>query len=209
MLNDNIINEPIGVNFDQETISGREGFNLVKNNIVPESYNLSTISSIILPRYIDNYNESINLVDILASNLKIEYHDLFLNVIKREELEDGFVAKSELVYQEIVLKYGYVLSVDFINDICMWGWQNNDIKVLLSVLKIIANITSEYEIEKFIHIAMYLFGHKNLEIADSAIFCFEKWGRKKDAELLKKFREPKEDWLKDYFHKTIAYLENL
>ena len=150
-----------------------------------------------------------NTVDSAYKELKDRYYQLFLNVIKNEELEEEYISKSEILYRKIAEEYGYILASNFINDIYIYGIQNNNIKVLLTVLKIISNVSNENEINTFSIIAISLFTYNNVEIIDEAISCFEKWGRKSDAELLKNFKEPKEKWLADYFKETILYLEGL
>ncbi len=153
--------------------------------------------------------ENISEIDKLYNNLTEEYYNVFLNVIKHEELEEGYLSKSEILYKEIAKKYGYVLASNFINAIYKYGIQHNDLKVLLSILKIISNISNENEIDNFSIIAISLFKYNNIEIIDEAISCFEKWGRKEDAELLKNFEEPSQQWLAEYYRETISYLEGL
>lgn len=168
------------------------------------TYNISN-------KFLTNTN-SFDVSSPLDDNFKLlneEYLEKFLNVIKREELEDGFLSNSELLYTEIAKKYGFVLATNFINSIHKTGLQNNDLKITLSILKIISNIKNEIEIDNFSIITLSLFSHKNIEIIDGAISCFEKWGRKSDAELLKNFNVPDVPWLKEYFDKTISYLEGL
>lgn len=148
-------------------------------------------------------------IDNAYENFKWKYYDVFLNVINQEELEDGYLSKSEVLYKEITKEYGYVFASNFINDIYKYGIQENNLKVLLSILKIISNVTNENEINIFCVIAISLLNYKNVEIVDSAIACFEKWGRKNDAEILKNFKEPTESWLAEYYKNTISYLEGL
>lgn len=153
--------------------------------------------------------ESQNPVDIYFEKLMNNYYELFLNVINHEELEEGYLSKSEIMYEKITQEYGYVLASNFINNIYKYGIQNNDLKVLLSILKLISNISNKNEINNFSVIAISLFSYNNVEIIDGAITCFAKWGRKEDAELLRNFKEPTEKWLKDYYNETILYLEGL
>ena len=154
-------------------------------------------------------NIDVNPIDMISRKLREEYYELFLNTIRQEELEEGYLSKSEIMYEKITQEYGYVLASNFINDIYKYGIQKNDLKILLSVLKLISNISNENEINNFSIIAISLFNYNNVEIIDSAIACFEKWARKSDAELLKNFKSPDEEWLKDYYNKTILYLEGL
>lgn len=153
--------------------------------------------------------ESTSEIDNLYNSLIDEYYNVFLNVIKYEELEEGYLSKSEVLYKEIAKKYGYVLASNFVNAIYKYGIQNNDLKILLSILKIISNISNKNEIDNFSIIAISLLRFNNVEIIDEAITCFEKWGRKSDAELLKNFEEPSQKWLAEYYRETIAYLEGL
>lgn len=153
--------------------------------------------------------ESISEIDKLYNSLIDEYYNVFLNVMKYEELEEGYLSKSEVLYKEIAKKYGYVLASNFINAIYKYGIQNNDLKILLSILKIISNISNKNEIDNFSIIAISLLRFNNAEIIDEAISCFEKWGRKSDAELLKNFEEPSQKWLAEYYRETISYLEGL
>ena len=153
--------------------------------------------------------ESTSEIDKLYNTLIDEYYNVFLNVIKYEELEEGYLSKSEVLYRKIAKKYGYVLAPNFINAIYKYGIQNNDLKILLSILKIISNISNKNEIDNFSIIAISLLRFNNAEIIDEAISCFEKWGRKSDAELLKNFEEPSQKWLAEYYRETISYLEGL
>lgn len=153
--------------------------------------------------------ESTSEIDKLYNSLIDEYYNVFLNVMKYEELEEGYLSKSEVLYKEIAKKYGYVLASNFINAIYKYGIQNNDLKILLSILKIISNISNKNEIDNFSIIAISLLRFNNAEIIDEAISCFEKWGRKSDAELLKNFEEPSQKWLSEYYRETISYLEGL
>ncbi len=153
--------------------------------------------------------ENTSEVDKLYNSLIDEYYNVFLNVMKYEELEEGYLSKSEILYKEIAKKYGYVLASNFINAIYKYGIQNNDLKILLSILKIISNISNKNEIDNFSIIAISLLKYNNAEIVDEAISCFEKWGRKSDAELLKNFEEPSQKWLAEYYRDTISYLEGL
>lgn len=153
--------------------------------------------------------ESTSEIDKLYNTLIDEYYNVFLNVIKYEELEEGYLSKSEVLYKKIAKKYGYVLASNFINAIYKYGIQNNDLKILLSILKIISNISNKNEIDNFSIIAISLLRFNNAEIIDEAISCFEKWGRKSDAELLKNFEEPSQKWLAEYYRETISYLEGL
>lgn len=153
--------------------------------------------------------ESTSEIDKLYNSLIDEYYNVFLNVMKYEELEEGYLSKSEVLYKEIAKKYGYVLASNFINAIYKYGIQNNDLKILLSILKIISNISNKNEIDNFSIIAISLLRFNNAEIIDEAISCFEKWGRKSDAELLKNFEEPSQKWLAEYYRETISYLEGL
>lgn len=153
--------------------------------------------------------ESTSEIDKLYNSLIDEYYNVFLNVMKYEELEEGYLSKSEVLYKEIAKKYGYVLASNFINSIYKYGIQNNDLKILLSILKIISNISNKNEIDNFSIIAISLLRFNNAEIIDEAISCFEKWGRKSDAELLKNFEEPSQKWLAEYYRETISYLEGL
>ena len=56
-----------------------------------------------------------NTVDSAYKELKDRYYQLFLNVIKNEELEEEYISKSEILYRKIAEEYGYVLASNFIN----------------------------------------------------------------------------------------------
>jgi hypothetical protein len=87
--------------------------------------------------------------------------------------------------------------------------KTQDVKPLLSILKIISNVNSDNEIDNFSVMASALMHHKDIEITDAAISCFEKWGRKEHAATMRNFTVPTEKWLADYFNETVKYLESL
>jgi len=147
-------------------------------------------------------------IDALAEELKEKYYEIFITTVKYEELEDTIMSKSELLYSEIVSKYGYILSSNFVNTIFKESLQKQDVKSLISILNLISNVNHVREIDIFSVIALTLLHHSDVEIVDKSISCFAKWGRKEDADILSSFQSPSEEWLAEFFNKTIDYLRS-
>ena len=123
--------------------------------------------------------------------------------IHTEELEFGFIGKTtKLIENYIKLNKDLTL-----NSLSKFGLDNfNNIKILYAILHTFAHL--RYNLVEPIGptFALATLNHKNIEIKDFSIQCFEIWNDKKTLSYLKVIKI-EEEWLNHYFQSVITSIE--
>lgn len=145
---------------------------------------------------IEKKNEWSQLVHKLAEELRF--------VIAQDDFIDGEISKSEQYIRELVLGDELTMIRDALNHIYETSFDQPHI--LVGVLTIVSSLPYDTFAPDAQTIAIGALSHKDLEVRDKAIQCFERWNSKKGLDYLRRFKfEPA--WLQRYVDRVIYYIE--
>lgn len=125
-------------------------------------------------------------------------------MLSRDEFIDGEISTSER-YMEDVYQIG---DLDCIKEALMRVYTKNysNSHIVVGTLMMISRIPYDLAEPNGTLMALGLLSHKDLEVRDRAIQCFERWNSKKGLVILRNIKcSPK--WLQNYADKVIAYIE--
>lgn len=125
-------------------------------------------------------------------------------LISKDDYVDGEISTSEVFMEDHYANNDF----DYVKEALMKVYTDNYSKsnIVIGVLRMISRIPYDDIAPTGPIMALGLTTHKNLEVRDSAIQCFERWNSKKGLEILKNIEcNPK--WLQQYLNKVICYIE--
>lgn len=145
-----------------------------------------------------------NLLKHLFEECWNKYENIFIQTILNEYIEDGYFSNSQILFNNIVKEYNNIISSQFLNEIYLKNATSN--KVIKSLLYIMANmqLNDLHGIE--LGIVMFAFSHKDYEIKDLALQCFEKWKEPRYIGLLST-QSMGVDYLDEYLKYIISKTE--
>lgn len=129
---------------------------------------------------------------------------VFLRMLRDEDLEAGYSNALDDLVNDLIEKDPIIASV-WLNDLYVNYY--SDSKILNAVLFTISRI--ENQSIRFSLITMAIAGlcHKDLEIRETAIRCFENWGDNSSLKCLKTSQKDSVEWINDYKKQVIADIE--
>lgn len=180
-------------NILQETTDGNDtASRIISNdasNTLPISYSNSNIEKAVLEFRKMKIEKAVNEITMMLS---------------RDEFIDGEISVSER-YVEDAYESG---DLDCIKEALMEVYTKNysNSHMVVGILMMISRIPYDVVEPKGTLMALGLLSHRDLEVRDRAIQCFERWNSKKGLEILRNVEcSPK--WLQNYADKVIAYIE--
>lgn len=154
---------------------------------------------------------SIELINSTSSQTKEEvfnndvFFDEFRRLIYKEDIEFGYYSKTcEFVEKELLKDKISVLNV-FLDKTLKF---TDDKYVLFAILHTISHLDYALVYPNAQYIPMAMINHKDLEIKDYAIQCFEIWESKDSLAYLKDL-ELQSKSLQSYLTKVIKYIEEI
>lgn len=129
----------------------------------------------------------------------------FVEIAKREEVEYGLIAASEILLKEYFELYGHSFG-DIVQHIYMMELGKG--KVILSLLKYLSSkgYMDVYPYGQMV--AMAALAHENIEVREAGIRSFEAWEHVNGKTVLSSLEvHPK--WLDDYRKEVLQQLESL
>lgn len=134
--------------------------------------------------------------EYLRENLTIK----FLNLIKDEDFEFGFISRSEeLVKHE--LSTNALATRNWLNEMFIRYFDNE--LVLIGILRIIARLDESIIFPQGQTLAIASLSHSNNEIKELGIRAFENWCSIDSLRILKTL-DLNNTWLKDYVNEVIS-----
>lgn len=174
---------------------------MCNSNSLLNNYLLSKNSSI------SNANSSKNIDDTIESILNEcinKYEKLFYNTILNEYIEDGYISDSQRLFKIISEEYGNNISGIFLNRIyTKYVFEG---KVVKSLLYIMSRLNPDHLNGVQEGIIAFALNHKDYEIRDLALQCFEQWDDIKYLDLLRSL-DMDVDFLQEYLDCIIECLE--
>ncbi len=160
---------------------------------------------------------SITSIDSLRKNstdtiIENPYNkDLFneeISVLKEILENDHFESGIESNFERFIRKTLKNKNLDIknlINVLMLQGFSND--LMLLALLKTMSHFAYYELYPQSMTIAMACLSHKNVEIKECVIGCFENWATHECLGILKTFSKFEEIWLNEYITQVISDLE--
>ena len=125
-------------------------------------------------------------------------------LILKDDFIDGEISESEK-YMEVAYKSD---NFDCIKEALMKVYTNNfsNSHIVVGILMMISRVPYDAIEPKGTLMALGSLSHKNLEVRDRVIQCFERWNSKKGLVILKSI-ECSPAWLQNYANKVISFIE--
>lgn len=145
----------------------------------------------------------------VSSNENVSINDFthFISLLRNETFESGISNPSENYFISILEK-DRLAALNCISNLFLenYNLKGDCISILLGILHLLSHLNywEIYPIGQMI--AMNALSHKNNEVAEFGIKCFENWGEKRSIGILKTIQY-KQDWLQDYANMVIKSLE--
>lgn len=124
--------------------------------------------------------------------------------IENESLEFGLISKTTLFVKEFLLE-NKDETLSILSSLLLSNF--NDIKFVYSILHTISHLDYDLIYPGGVLMAFTASRHKDIEIQDFAIQCFEMWNNKDSLGYLNMIIIDT-PWLDEYFKKVITYIEN-
>ncbi|MEG9198754.1 hypothetical protein [Lactococcus lactis] len=141
--------------------------------------------------------------------MNYQYNNL-KNILCTENFESGIESNAE-TFIRALLKKDKTLAQQLISNLFYnsFGQKNNkDIEILIGILNIISHLeinNKDYSMLKVI--ALAAISHKNDDVKDYAVQCFENWNDPSDISTLKNIQS-QASWLQNYIDKVIKSLSS-
>lgn len=141
--------------------------------------------------------------------MNYQYNNL-KNILCTENFESGIESNAE-IFIRTLLKKDKILAQKIISDLFYNSFgekTNKDTDILIGILNIISHIeinNKDYSMLKVIAIAAI--AHKNDDVKDYAVQCFENWSNPGDVSILKNIQS-QASWLQNYIDKVIKDLSS-
>ena len=178
---------------------------LSANQFFEQKSNVDSWSS--YTNYINKSLTSRKDISLSKESLKQNFTEKLLYEFKAciytEELEFGFIGNTT----KLIEKYIKLNKDLTLNSLSKFGLDNfNNIKIIYAILHTFAHL--RYNLVEPIGptFALAVLSHKNIEIKDFSIQCFEIWNDKKTLSYLKSIKI-EEEWLNSYFKSVITSIE--
>lgn len=124
--------------------------------------------------------------------------------IMRDEFVDGDISESEKYIQRVETTFEFDCVKEALVKIYTQNYSNSHIAT--GLLMMISSVPYDKMEPVGPVMALGLLSHKDLEVRDRAIQCFERWNSKKGLDILKNLScSPK--WLQKYVNAVIKYIE--
>jgi len=207
-----------------------------RNKLQPEEFSIVTIQCIvsyykskkkkIIPRETisreDNnlFNDS-TLIDRFIDSEKVydipdpasefaEKHEYALKSMLTSEISESGVVNLSEEYFGKMIDEDHRLALNLVNKIFMdcISTNNREYNLLVNVLHLLSHFDYQKVYPWAQTMAIAALGHKNAEVRDYAIKCYENW---KNPDGIKNLKAVKfnEEWLQEYANAVIKELENL
>lgn len=147
-------------------------------------------------------NSSLSKISNFTSKL---FFEQFRSLIYSEDLEFGYYSKTcDFVEKNIKENKELVLNSFLENTLK----NSNDKYILFAILHTISHLDYELVFPHAQFIPLSLINHKDLEIRDYSIQCFEIWESKESLTYLKNLNLESHS-LQNYLNNVISYIESL
>ena len=162
-----------------------------------------SISDTILSEDYYHYSFENEINKFRLNHQKDDFAVQLLNCIKDQHFEYGINSQADLLVQK-QLNINMLATENTLNELFV---NNFDIPhVIIGILQIISRLSEPSIISKGQVMAIAALSHKNLEVRDCGIRCFECWANESSLRILKCIKtEPK--WLQEYIENVITYIE--
>lgn len=165
-------------------------------------WEVSTTHMEILQSQTEEQNICINETDEhLCSQFKTQFDEL----IRHSDFEFGFSSAADHYVLTAIKQYG-PFAREWINDIFLKNF--DDPPFLTGLLRVIAHFDYTDMYPQGMTMATAALLHKDVEIRDCAVRCFESWEDPENLKILKNLSFS-EYWLSEYLNEVISYLEDL
>ena len=150
-------------------------------------------------------NEDIEKAVLRIRDMKIERAVTEItNLISKDEYIDGEISSSEKYMEEAYRSDDFDCVKEALMKVYTKYYSDSD--TVSGILMMISRVPYDSVDPQGTLMALGLLTHKDLEVRDKAIQCFERWNSKKGLGILKNIEcSPK--WLQDYAEKVIEYIE--
>ena len=217
-LFENVFNGSFDFQFDKdysENFTDDIAFDFLKKSFEPEN----SINSIreqkntltetnIIEEYENNQTNPIKLDENSINNKRMDFlrnsiTNEFINCIKDEPFEFGFISKSEIIIKE-QLEINAMATKNWLNELYLNNFSNETI--LIGILRLLGRFNETLIEPQGITMAMAAIIHKNNEIKELGVRAFENWGSRNCLRFLKTIHI-EEKWLQEYIDDIIIDLE--
>lgn len=138
-------------------------------------------------------------------NLRKQFNNRFLQLIHETEFEFGFSTPADKYIRDALTRYG-MFARDWISDLFL---QNIEIPFVLSaILRVIAHFDYQQMHPQGILIAVTATMHRDADVRECGIRCFESWESADSLRILRNLSFP-EDWLNEYLAAVVSELEDV
>lgn len=135
--------------------------------------------------------------DVFVSN--------FLRLIYQSDFEYGYITPADEYVENALKDYG-VFAMDWISEIFHFNYSQDT--VIIGLMKVLSHLDHNLVSSQGMIMATAALRHKNLEVVECGIRCFENWEDPKNAEILKSITF-EQQWLNRYSQDVIKDLESL
>ncbi len=135
--------------------------------------------------------------DVFVSN--------FLRLIYQSDFEYGYITPADEYVENALKDYG-TFAMDWISEIFHSNYSQH--AVIVGLMKVLSHLDHNLVSSQGMIMATAALRHKNLEVVECSIRCFENWEDPKNADILKSITFEQE-WLNKYSKDVIKDLESL
>jgi hypothetical protein len=171
-------------------------------------YNLSEtkhiISEIILESHSSSLKEEKEDLNSVLERFHNQYTINFISIILEQDFEYGYESKADL-FIENLMKKNNIITKTWLNDIFLDYFHIP--KIIIGVLQVLSHIDYYDVIPQGPTIAVAALTHKNAEVRETGVRCFENWAAEESLSVLQNLRDS-EDWLQDYINQVIEDLQH-
>lgn len=141
--------------------------------------------------------------DHIEDELKAEFTERFTRVLIDSEYEFGSSNSADRFVKHSIQKIG-PFAREWINEIFI---NNYDKPELISrILRVIAHFSYTEMYPQGVTMAAAALSHRDIEVFECAVRCFENWEQPKNAKILESIIRP-EQWLNDYIQNVVSSLK--
>lgn len=144
-------------------------------------------------------------IDESDEHLRDQFQTQFDELISQADFEYGFRSAADDYVLTAIKQYG-PFAREWINDIFLKNF--DDPAFLTGLLRVIAHFDYEEMYPQGMTMATAALLHKDVEVRDCAVRCFENWEDPENLKILKNLSFS-EDWLSEYLSEVISDLEDL
>lgn len=127
----------------------------------------------------------------------------FIQLLRESEFEFGYTTPADDYLKHAIVNYG-TFAREWINHIFVSRF--SDSSIIIAILRVISHFEYNQMIPQGMTMATSAMVHKDIEVKECGIRCFENWEAPENIDILKSVNIS-EEWLNEYLQDVIRDLE--